>query len=135
MKANEPLCTRQDRSISNHSYAMKSLASIASSMPCRRGQEICGQGRVADSWYRLVSGAARRYVLRSDGRRQIVDLLLPGDFFGFALDSEYDYTVEAIVMDTLVVAYPRKCAEALADQEPELARELREVAFEALARM
>jgi CRP-like cAMP-binding protein len=82
-----------------------------------------------------VSGAARRYVLRSDGRRQIVDLLLPDDFFGFALGSEYDYTVEAIVTNTVVATYPRKRAEGLADQDPQLARELRGVAFEALARM
>jgi CRP-like cAMP-binding protein len=122
-------------STSNHSHALKSLASLSVSVPCRRGQEICGQGRPADSWYRLASGAARRFVLRSDGRRQIVDLLLPGDFFGFALGAEYDYTVEAIVTDTLVAAYQRKRAELLADQDPQLARELREVAFEALARM
>jgi CRP-like cAMP-binding protein len=135
MKANESVFARKERSTSDHSYALKKLALIASSMPCRRGLEICGQGQAADSWYRLVSGAARRYVLRSDGRRQIVDLLLPGDFFGFALDAEYDYTVEAIVTDSAVAAYPRKRAEALADQDPQLARELREVAFEALARM
>jgi CRP/FNR family transcriptional regulator, nitrogen fixation regulation protein len=35
----------------------------------------------------------------------------------------------------MVAAYPRKRAEALADQDRELARELREFAFEALARM
>jgi CRP/FNR family transcriptional regulator, nitrogen fixation regulation protein len=135
MKANQSACTRLEQSTSNHSDALKSLALIAISTPCRRGQEICGQGQTAEWLYRLVSGAARRYVLRSDGRRQIVDLLLPGDFFGFALGGEYDYTVEAIVTDTLVAAYPRKRAEDLADQDPQLARELREVAFEALARM
>jgi CRP-like cAMP-binding protein len=144
MKVNGSACTRLERSTSEHSYGLttsehsyglKSLASIAISMPCRRGQEICGQGQAAESWYRIVSGAARRYVLRSDGRRQIVDLLLPDDFFGFALGSEYDYTVEAIVTNTVVATYPRKRAEGLADQDPQLARELRGVAFEALARM
>jgi CRP/FNR family nitrogen fixation transcriptional regulator len=111
------------------------LTAIATSTVCRRGQEICAQGLPADFWYRLVSGAARRCVLRSDGRRQIVDLLLPGDFFGFAAGAEYDYTVEAVVAGTVVAAYPRKRVEALADKDPQLARELRQVAVEALSRM
>jgi CRP/FNR family transcriptional regulator, nitrogen fixation regulation protein len=135
MRSNGSMCAPLETSSSRHSHALKSLAAIAVSTPCRRGQEICGQGRPAEAWYRLVSGAARRFVLRSDGRRQIVDLLLPGDFFGFALDAEFDYTVEAIVADTVVAAYQRKRAEDLADHDPQLARELREIAFEALARM
>lgn len=135
MKANGSVCTRSGTSSSDHAHILKSLASIAISMPCRCGQEICGQGLPAECWYRLVSGAARRFVLRSDGRRQIVDLLLPGDFFGFALGAEYDYTVEAIVTDTVVAAYQRRRAEDLADKDPQLSREIREVAFEALARM
>jgi CRP-like cAMP-binding protein len=74
-------------------------------------------------------------VLRADGRRQIVDLLLPGDFFGFVASLEYNDTVEAIVGGTVTAAYPRRRVEALADQDPQLARGLRLLAFEPLARM
>jgi CRP-like cAMP-binding protein len=74
-------------------------------------------------------------VLRPDGRRQIVGLLLPGDFFGFTSGKEYDYTAEAVAEGTVLASYPRKRAEALADSHPNLARELRQVAFEAMSRL
>src|SRR3982074_1825366 len=58
---------------------------LAVPMRCRRGQEIYCQDGAAANWYRLVSGAARRFSVRMDGRRQIVDLLVPGDTFGFGV--------------------------------------------------
>jgi CRP-like cAMP-binding protein len=82
-----------------------------------------------------MSGAARRCVIRLDGRRQIVDLLLPGDVFGFTASDEYDYTVEAVAECTVVAAYPRRRVELLADSDPQLAREIRQIAFGALTRL
>ena len=104
-------------------------------MPFHRGQEICGQSDPAEYWYCVVSGAARRYVLRADGRRQIVGLLLPGDFFGFTGGDEYDVTVEAVGEGTVVAAYPRRRVEMLADSDPAIAREIRQIVFEALSRL
>jgi CRP/FNR family transcriptional regulator, nitrogen fixation regulation protein len=116
-------------------HPLKSLDSLAVLTTCHRGQEICGETRPAEHWYCVISGAARRCVLRADGRRQIVGLLLPGDFFGFTAGDEYDYTVEAVVEGTVVTAYSRRRIEALADLDPQVARELRQVAFDALARL
>src|SRR6478672_2734200 len=110
----------------------KTLDSLATIMPCHRGQEICSQGRPAEMWYCVLSGAARRYVIRLDGRRQIVDLLLPGDCFGFTADSDYDFAVEAVTDQTVVAGYPRRRAEMLADSDPRVSREIRQAAFEAL---
>src|SRR3977135_1260481 len=93
----------------------KNLDSLAMIMPCHRGQEICSQGRPAEMWYCVLSGAARRYVIRLDGRRQIVDLLLPGDCFGFTADSDYDFAVEAVTDQTVVAGYPRRRAEMTGD--------------------
>ena len=135
MKANRAHWVACTASVSAHPQAVKTLASLGMGVSYCRGQEICAQGHAVESLYRLVSGAARSCVMRSDGRRQIVDLLLQGDFFGFAVGAEYDYTVEAIAADTVVVAYARKRVEVLADQDSELARELRQLAVEALARM
>jgi CRP-like cAMP-binding protein len=73
--------------------------------------------------------------VRPDGRRQIVGLLLPGDFFGFTVGEEYDFSVEAVMEGTVLASYPRRRAEMLADSDSRLARELREVAFEALSRL
>jgi CRP/FNR family transcriptional regulator, nitrogen fixation regulation protein len=114
---------------------LKCLEPLAVIIPCRRGEEICCEGQPAEYWYRVISGTARRCVVRSDGRRQIVDLLLPGDFFGFTSRDEYDFTVEAVAEGTRVASYPRRRVEMLADTDPVLARKIRQVVFEALARL
>lgn len=111
------------------------LASIAVVRKCHLGQEICSQGQPAEYWYRVASGTARRCVAQPDGRRQIVELLLPGDFFGFTALNEYDSTVEAVAEDTIVASYPRRRVEMLAEADPQLSREIRQVAFEALSRL
>jgi CRP/FNR family nitrogen fixation transcriptional regulator len=121
--------------LSNRPHPLKSLDSIATIMTCHRGQEICREDQPAEHWYFVISGVVRRCVLRADGRRQIVGLLLPGDFFGFTAGDEYDYTAEAIAEGTVLASYPRRRVEALADSDPSLARELRQVTFEAMSRL
>ena len=116
-------------------HPLRSLDALAVLTTYHRGQEICGESRPAEHWYCIISGAARRYVLRADGRRQIVGLLLPGDFVGFSAGDQYDFTVEAIAEGTVVASYPRRRVELLADSDPQVARELRQVAFEGLARL
>jgi CRP/FNR family transcriptional regulator, nitrogen fixation regulation protein len=119
----------------NQPHPLKSLDQLAVIIPCHRGQKICGKGGPADHWYSVIAGAARRCVIRLDGRRQIVDLLLPGDVFGFSASEEYDYTIEAVAEGTVVASYPRRRVEMLADADPLLGREIRQVAFLALARL
>jgi len=116
-------------------HPLRCLDAIAVPTTYRRGQEVCGECRPAEHWYCVIAGAARRCALRADGRRQIVGLLLPGDFFGFTASNEYEFTVEAIVEGTVIAGYPRRRAELLVDSSPELARELRQVAFEVIARL
>src|SRR3981189_1003257 len=119
----------------NQQKRLDKLASIAVVRKCHRGQEICGQGQPAEYWYRVTSGTARRCVAHPDGRRQIVELLLPGDFFGFTALNEYDSTVEAVADDTIVASYPRRRVEVLGGVDPELFREIRQGMFEALSRL
>src|SRR5260221_1536283 len=97
--------------LANQPKRLDKLASIAVVRKFGRGQEICGQGQPAEYWYRVTSGTARRCVTRPDGRRQIVELLLPGDFFGFTTLNEYDSTVEAVAEDTIVANYARQRVE------------------------
>jgi CRP-like cAMP-binding protein len=119
----------------HHPHPLQRLDPFALFTPFHRGQEICSQGQRADHWYCVISGAARRCVIRLDGRRQIVDLLLPGDVFGFTSLDEHDFSVEAIAEATVVASYPRRRVEMLADADPQLAREIRQVAFAALSRL
>jgi CRP/FNR family nitrogen fixation transcriptional regulator len=121
--------------LSTQPHPLQNLDALAVIVPYHRGQEICSQGRSVEHWYFLISGAARRCAIRSDGRRQIVDLLLPGDFFGLAFGDQSDATIEAVAENTVVASYPRPRIEVLADSDPKIARELRDVAFKALSRM
>ena len=86
-------------------------------------------------WFRVVAGAARKAALSGDGRRHIVDFLLPGDFFGFCPSSGHHFCVEATIAGTLVARYPRRSAEQLADSDPNVARHIRQAAFESIARL
>jgi CRP/FNR family nitrogen fixation transcriptional regulator len=121
--------------IANQPHALKDFDEIAVPTTYHRGQEICAEGQPAEQWFCVMSGAARQCALRADGRRQILGLLLPGDFFGFTVAPDFDFTVEAVAEGTVVAAYPRRRAETLADSNPGIARELREVAFEAVGRL
>ena len=116
-------------------HPLQCLDSVAAVRPCHRRQQICRQGQVANTWYCVLAGAALRCVNKSDGRRQVVDLLLPGDFFGLTNGNEYDYTVESAAPSTVIAAYPRKQIESQADSDPQLARELRQITFDRLSRL
>lgn len=112
---------------------LRSLAAITSSS---RGQTIYGREDPAEYWYRVDAGAARALAVQADGRRQIVDFLLPGDFFGFGERKEEQcYVTEAIVDGTLVSRYPRRRIEMLADSDPRIGRLVRTVAFKAMSRL
>ena len=101
---------------------------------CRRGQVIPQPGGPIDCWYRVLAGAAEKCAILADGRRQIVDLVLPGDFFSFSCRTDGQHFIEAIVDDTLIACYSRARVEKVADLNPEVARVIGEVAFAAAAR-
>jgi CRP-like cAMP-binding protein len=100
----------------------------------RRDQEIYGPGDVGEHWYCIMAGAARMYTLMADGRRRIIDFLLPGDFFGFRARHQEFFAIDAIVTGTKVARYPRRGVENAADADPRLARRIRDVAFESISR-
>jgi CRP-like cAMP-binding protein len=51
--------------------------------PVGRGREIVVEGRRYDGLQTLLTGVALRYRVLHDGRRQILSVVLPGDFIGF----------------------------------------------------
>lgn len=121
------------RILSVRPHALKRLDAFAKIMPCNRGQEISGDPGPSGHWYYVIVGAVRRCAVRSDGRRQIVDLMLPGDFF-FISDRRNEATIEAIAENTVLASYPGQRVEMLAERDPQFARELRDVAFQSLTR-
>lgn len=112
-----------------------SLESLGARLEFSPGASIYRCGERSEFWYRMVSGAARKCAFTQDGSRQIVDFLRPGDLFGFGTRELHQFSVEALVAGTLVVRYPRSAAERLADFDPQVARQVRELIFESSARV
>jgi CRP/FNR family nitrogen fixation transcriptional regulator len=106
-------------------FAPAALQLIATVRPVRREQTIIEQNGEGDSWYCVISGAARQFIISPEGRRQIVDILLPGDFFGFGPDKHARFAVQAITDGTIIARYPGMQLDALANSDPRVARELR----------
>jgi CRP-like cAMP-binding protein len=48
-----------------------------------RGREIVAEGRKYDGLLILLDGVALRYRVLNDGRRQVLNIVLPGDLIGF----------------------------------------------------
>lgn len=101
----------------------------------RRGEVVHDCERGAGYVYRVAAGAARRCAVQADGRRRIVDLMFPGDFFGFEESVGPASTIEALVDGTVVLRYPRREIEALADADPHTARAIRGIAFATISRL
>lgn len=100
----------------------------------RRNQKIYSADEDIQNWYCLLSGAARKYILLADGRRRIVDFLMPGDFFGFRARHNDAFAAEAIIPGTNVASYPRQGLEIAADADVILARRIRDIALESISR-
>ena len=75
--------------------------SFAQNTSYRRGQQIYAQNDPANHWYRLIFGMVRKCAITAGGERQIVDFLLPGDFFGFTARDKRVFAVEAVVEGTI----------------------------------
>jgi CRP-like cAMP-binding protein len=86
-------------------------------------------------WYRLLKGTARKCALTVDGRRQIIDFLLPGDLFGFGAEDTHHFSAEAITPGTVIARYPRLLAAQLAEAQPDAGRWVRELAFASISRL
>jgi CRP-like cAMP-binding protein len=86
------------------------------------GTEIIRAGRDSDALYTLYSGWAFRFKTLPDGRRQILNFLLPGDLLGLqaALFDAAQHGIEALT-DVELCLLPRHKVWALFGQMPELA--------------
>jgi CRP/FNR family transcriptional regulator, nitrogen fixation regulation protein len=112
--------------------AMDALAALSS---CHRGQGIYSREDSTENWYRIVSGMACTSTLLIDGRRRILDFLLPGDFFGFSAREKRVFDVEAVSEGTIVACYPRRFMESLADEDAEVNRQIRRMTYESISRL
>jgi CRP/FNR family nitrogen fixation transcriptional regulator len=120
------------RSGTGNLAALDSLATLTRS---EVGDTIYHCREQTHYWYRIITGAARKCALTADGRRQIVDFLVPGDLFGFGVRHTHHFSAEVIIPGTTIARYPRHSAEQLAEVDPQISRWIREMAFESISRL
>jgi len=86
------------------------------------GTEIVRAGEDSPELYTLYSGWAFRFKMLSDGRRQILNFLLPGDLIGLqaAMFDAARHGIEALT-DVELCLLPRRKVWALFGQMPDLA--------------
>ena len=84
-----------------------------------RNQPIFSQDDPADQVYRIVSGTVRLCRYMPDGRRYIVDFLLPGDLMGFTESPDLPACAEA-VNDVVLLSFPRASFDQLVEANSEV---------------
>lgn len=135
MSASAGKMAERQETLATPMRAFGGLERIASVASYRFGETIYFQDQRADCWYSILRGAARECAVNEDGRRQIVDFLLPGDVFGFSNGEARGLAAEIIAEPALVACYPRDRAEALAEADAAVGRGIRQLAFESIERL
>lgn len=89
------------------------------------GATILMEGHSSPHLYTLLSGWAFRYKMLPDGRRQILNFALPGDFLGLqtSIFNEMQHSVETLTKTVLCV-FPREKIWVLYEKFPNLAFDL-----------
>jgi CRP/FNR family transcriptional regulator, anaerobic regulatory protein len=90
--------------------------------PCKRGAVVWRQGQQANSLYIVKSGWMHGYSMLADGRRQVLDIYLPGDVLGLR-DIVFDYSVSAVaaINDVVLCPFPKTAVDDVFSASPRLA--------------
>jgi CRP-like cAMP-binding protein len=90
-------------------------------LTARAGSTLLLEGNNSAHLYTLLSGWMFRYKALPDGRRQILNFVLPGDFVGLqsSVFNEMQHTVETLT-DVVLCIFPREKLWSLYTQQPGL---------------
>lgn len=100
-----------------HGSGALSLERIGSLQVIGRGARVVDQGDPAEHVFKVVSGALRVVRLLPDGRRSVINFLLPGDFFGLAESGTYAHSLE-VLSDASFIRYPKEQLREVLDSDP-----------------
>lgn len=92
-----------------------------SDLHLKSGDTLMMEGQSSQTLYTLLSGWMYRYKDLPDGRRQVLNFVLPGDFVGLqaAVFGEAQHTIECLT-DAVLCAFPRAKLWTLYEKEPGL---------------
>ncbi len=102
---------------------IRQLSSLRSGLNLPAGTPVFREGDPAEWVYSVSTGALKLYKLLSDGRRQIVCFLFPGDLFGLGSDDGYAYTAETLV-PTQICRFSQRKLETFRGATPRLERRI-----------
>ena len=112
-----------------------SAAMIAAARETRwRRNESCDAVIARDAVACVLAGAVRKFALRPNGQRQIIDLIVTGDFLGIT-PADPAFLLEAVCNDTRIVTFTREQIDGLAGRFPAVSTLMRNCAADAIHRL
>jgi CRP/FNR family nitrogen fixation transcriptional regulator len=111
---------------------LTALQAMGSTLHFAKNAALFEEGDASLHVYKVISGAVRTVRVLIDGRRQIADFFLPGDFFGLDWQGIHGFTAEAL-SDAVVISYPRRPLEALSETTTSIHRLLMSMLCKGLA--
>ncbi len=102
---------------------VSALVAIGTASSFTRNSTIFSEGDAARYAYKVVSGGVRLCKMMSDGRRQIAEFALPGDYFGIDWLEHHALTAEALT-DTTAICYSRTRLDRLGEENSQVRAEL-----------
>ncbi|GAA0734497.1 helix-turn-helix domain-containing protein [Sphingomonas japonica] len=82
----------------------------------------------------IGTGAVRKFALRPNGQRQIIDLALAGDYVGFA-PADPGFFFEAVSNDTVILSFTREQIDGLVARFPAIAALMQRCTADAIRRL
>ncbi len=110
---------------------LRTLHQVAVRMHFARGETIFLASDDSAYVYKVVSGVVRLCKYSIDGRRQIIDFMHAGNFFGLIKLDEYGFNAEAVT-DVVLLSYPRVHVERLEATVPAVQRHVSALLSEGL---
>lgn len=101
---------------------------------CWRRNQACDAVIARGAVACILGGAVRKFALRPNGQRQIIDVVVTGDFLGFA-PSDPDFVVEAISSDTRIASFTREQIHGLEARFPAVSDLMEHCAAGAIRRL
>jgi CRP/FNR family transcriptional regulator, anaerobic regulatory protein len=111
----------------HQSPEIETLLGVGIAQDSAAGQTIVVEGEPRSHGFRVLSGAVRLVKGLADGRRQVIEFLVAGEYFGLVGAAQHAYSVEAIVASKLA-RYPCAKLDAAVRANPVLAGRLLELA-------
>ena len=115
--------------------AQTSAAMIAAARETRwRRNQPCDAVIARGAVACVLGGAVRKFALRPSGQRQIIDLVVVGDFLGFA-PADPAFFLEAVSNETWIACFTRDEIKRLASRFPAVSALMQNCAADAIRRL